>query len=325
MPRAPDDPARRDELIRQGLRFSQLRLLVALEDTGQVSAAAAQLAMTQPAASRLLAELERIVGATLSRRRARGTELTEAGRLLALRARAVLRQLDQSAHEIAQVATGTRGRVRIGSVTGPSMEVVLPAIRTLTRTEPDIELSVEIDTSDRLAEALLARELDFYIGRLPRHVDAAAVRLRLVGPEPVSLIARGDHPLTRAGPVTLERCLGHEWVMQPPGTLLRRTVETYLLERGHPPPARTIGTTSLLLTLAIVERTDAVAPVARAIAAYCTAPGAPGDRIRRLAVAEDMAVSPYAIVERQDGMRPPSVARVLAAIEQHLPREPASP
>ena len=55
----------RDELIRRGLRLPQLRLLVALQDTGQVSGAAAQVAMTQPAASRLLSELEKTVDARL--------------------------------------------------------------------------------------------------------------------------------------------------------------------------------------------------------------------------------------------------------------------
>ena len=64
-------PSRRDELLRRGLRFSQLRLLVALAETGRVSAAAAQLAMTQPAASRLLAELEKTAEATLYTRHAR--------------------------------------------------------------------------------------------------------------------------------------------------------------------------------------------------------------------------------------------------------------
>ena len=82
MDTVPASPKRyhvKDELIRRGLRLPQLRLLVALSDTGQVSAAATQVAMTQPAASRLLAELERTVGAPLYNRNARGVTLTLAG------------------------------------------------------------------------------------------------------------------------------------------------------------------------------------------------------------------------------------------------------
>ena len=96
----------RDELIRRGLRLSQLRLLVAIQDTGQVSGAAAQVAMTQPAASRLLSELEKTVNARLYDRHARGVTLTAEGSALAARAREVLHGLDDVQHQIAALSTG---------------------------------------------------------------------------------------------------------------------------------------------------------------------------------------------------------------------------
>jgi len=89
----------RDEFIRRGMRLPQLRLLVALKDTGQVSSAAAQVAMSQPAASRLLTELERTVDARLYERHARGITLTAAGQTLAARAREVLHGLDRAQAE----------------------------------------------------------------------------------------------------------------------------------------------------------------------------------------------------------------------------------
>ena len=51
-----------DSLFRRGLKLSHLRLLAALGDTGQLTGAAAAIGVTQPAASRLVAEIERIVG-----------------------------------------------------------------------------------------------------------------------------------------------------------------------------------------------------------------------------------------------------------------------
>ena len=170
-------PAARDELIRRGLRLPQLRLLVALRDTGQVSGAAAQVAMTQPAASRLLAELEKTVGAQLYDRHARGVTLTPAGTALAIHAHEVLHGLDQVQRQIASLSNGDRGTVRIGSVTGPAVELVLPVIRELRIAYPEIELSVVVDTSDNLADALLARDLDFYIGRIPDGVEARPLAL----------------------------------------------------------------------------------------------------------------------------------------------------
>lgn len=321
-PAAPDaarEPVPgRDLLVRKGLRFSQLRLLVALEETGQVSGAAAQIAMTQPAASRLLAELERALGTRLYERHPRGVVLTDAGRVFADRARQVLHMLDEAGSAVAELGRGDRGLVRIGSVTGPALEIVLPVIRELRVTYPGIEIAVQVDTSDRLAETLLSQDLDFYIGRLPDDIDARSVTLEPIAPEPVTLIVRRHHPLSRKGPVALKDCLAYDWVMQPKGGLLRRTVERYLLQNGHPPPARVLSTSSLLLTLAIISETNAIAPVARSAANFYAAREGLGGRVHRLDVAGDMAVLPYSIIRRRNAADTPVAARVLALIRGKL-------
>lgn len=308
----------RDHLIRQGLRFSQLRLLVALEESGQMSGAAAQLSITQPAASRLMAEMERMVGAPLYTRHARGVSLTETGQLVARNARSILHQLDHTQASVIEMTRGARGLVRIGAVTGPALEIVLPVIRDLRVTYPEIEITVNVDTSDKLAEELLAQDLDFYIGRLPEGVDARAFHMRRIGPEPVVLIVRPDHPLARRETIALEDCLIYDWVMQPPGGLQRRTVETYLLENGYAVPRRILGTSSLLLTLAIISDTNAVAPMARSVGEFYAAKAALGGNIRLLDVAPDMAVSPYSLVRREAGTLSPPAARVFGMVEQAI-------
>ncbi|MGR3460484.1 MAG: LysR family transcriptional regulator [Roseovarius sp.] len=315
----PAIPATRDELIRRGLRLPQLRLLVALRETGQVSGAAAQVAMTQPAASRLLAELEKIVDARLYDRHARGVMLTPAGEALAARAREMLHGLDQVQHQIASLNSGDRGIVRIGSVTGPAIELVLPVIRELRVTYPEIELSVLVDTSDKLGDALLARELDFYIGRVLDGMETSAIALEEIGPEPVALITRLEHPLSHKPDLDLSDCLAYDWVMQPEGGLLRRTAEAHLLRNGYKPPARILSTSSMLLTLAIISETNAIAPVALSAANFYAGREAFGGRLRRLETAEDMAVIPYSLIYLRDAEASPAVRRVLQLIRQKIP------
>lgn len=305
-----------DEFIRRGLRLPHLRLLVAIESTGQMSGAASRLAITQPAASRLMAELERIVGASLYTRHAKGVTLTLAGSLLAEKAHAILRQLNDASEEIGELIEGVRGHVRIGAVTGPALEIVLPALRELRIAYPEIEISVDVETSDKLAASLLSRELDFYIGRLPDGVDGRAVRMRRIGPEPVGFIARSAHPLTRKRNVTVSQCLPFDWVMQPQGGLMRRAVETYLLENGHPIPARILGTTSLLLTLAIISETNAIAPVARSVGEFYSKRNALGSNIALLDMTDQIAVSPFSFVFPANQDLSPAVHRVLSALEQ---------
>lgn len=315
----------RDSLVRQGLRFSQLRLMVSVEESGQISAAAAQLAITQPAASRLLAELNEITGTQLYTRHARGITLTEAGRKLAASARAILRELDETGQVIDELAEGTRGLVRIGAVTGPALEIVLPVIRELRVAYPEISVEVLVDTSDKLSEALLAYRLDFYIGRLLENTDARAVTLRPIGPEPVDLMVRLEHPLTRRPETRIEDCLVYDWIMQPPGGLQRRTVETYLLENGHRLPRRILGTSSLLLTIALISETNAIAPVARAVGQFYAEGGGLGGNIRLLGITPDLTVSTYSLVQRIDEEPTPPAARALALIENRMERMGVGP
>lgn len=308
-----------DEFIRRGLRLPHLRLLVALESTGRMSGAASHLAITQPAASRLMAELERIAGAELYTRHARGVTLTPAGKVMADKAHAILRQLNDARAEIGEMVEGVRGQVRIGAVTGPALEIVLPALRELRIAYPEIAMSVDVETSDKLAASLLSREIDFYIGRLPDGVDGRAVRMQRIGSEPVGFIARSDHPLMRRKRVTVVECLPFDWVMQSPSGLMRREVETYLLENGHPIPARILSTASLLLTLAIISETNAIAPVARSVGEFYARGSAPGGNIGLLDMADQIAVSPFSFVLPANEDLSPAAQRVLTALMRRTP------
>ncbi|HQD16555.1 MAG TPA: LysR family transcriptional regulator, partial [Ottowia sp.] len=65
-------PGSPDFLLRKGLKLSHLRILAAFADTGQINLAAEKIGISQPAASRLLAEIEQIVQAPVHSRTGRG-------------------------------------------------------------------------------------------------------------------------------------------------------------------------------------------------------------------------------------------------------------
>lgn len=289
-------PPGRDRLLRRGLKLSHLRLLAALAETHQISAAAQQLGMTQPAASRLLAELDGIAGAALYRRHARGISLTEPGGTLAGWARKVLHDLDAAGRQIAEMDAGVSGTVSIGAVTAPAIEFVLPVLRQIRVTHPGISTNVTVDTSDTLAELMLAGRLDFFIGRIPQNVDHSLFAARLIGEEPVSLVVRENHPLMRTATPSIQACIAHDWVMQAPGGLLRYTVETWLLEQGFDLPSRILSTSSMLMTLALVAQSNAVAPVSRAVAEFYSRPEGLNARIAILPVACELAVPAYSML-----------------------------
>ena len=325
MPQLPPVDRSAAALIRRGLRLPQLRLLIAVADIGQVSGAAALIGMTQPAASRMLSELERTVGTRIYDRHPRGVALTPAGEQLARRARAALQQLEVAFDEVNTLAQGAGGLVRVGTVTGPGLELILPLIRDLRVTYPEIVFDVLVDTSDVLADALLAHRIDFYIGRTLANVTARDVTALAIGPEPVALIVRKDHPLMRRPDLTLGHALAYDWVMQPPGGLMRIAVDSYLQRNGLEPPARTLNTSSLVLTLGIVSDTDVVAPVARSVADVLVSPSRMNSDIRILDVAPDMAVSSLALVCRRPDDPTPVVTRVLNMLRDRIRQRSAAP
>lgn len=302
------------DLVRRGLKFSQLRLVAALLEHGQIAAAAQHVGMTQPAASRLMAQLEAMVGTPLHIRHPRGIELTEAGRILAAQAVETLKGLDRAYQKVSELKGGVRGHVRVGSVTGPSLEHLLPVQRELRLAYPEVAVTVQVDTSDRLADALLADDLDFYIGRIPDAADARPFAIDLIGPEPISLLVRLDHPLTRKADPSLADCLGFDWVMQPPGGLLRRAAENYLLEQGLPVPPRVVSTTSILFTLALVNDTNAIAPIAHAVSQFFIERAALGSRLAVLPISEQIVVRDFGIVSRAGDVPTPAAERFLSLL-----------
>ena len=303
-------------LAARGLKLRQLQLIVDVADTGQVVAAAQRLNMTQPAASRMLSELEHLLGVKLTARHPRGVNLTPAGTRLAELARGILREIDTAATEVRDINSGKAGFVSLGSVSGPSLDLVLPVMQNLRIMRPQIRFDVMVDSSDRLAAQLIAGGVNFYLGRIPDHVDAAKFTMQTIGPEPMSLIVRAGHELDLRPPSDLTETLRFDWVMQPRAGLLRRTVETYLMERGLPLPQRVVGTASLMFTLALVIRSNAIGVMSTQAEEFFRAQESLGAHIVRLPVAPALMVAPYGLVTMHERKLTPAAEIAYRAIAE---------
>ena len=149
-----------DQLAQRGLKLSHLRLLAALAETEQLTVSAAAIGVSQPAASRLVAEIERIIGAPVHERTGRGIGLTTIGRALALRAQRVRLELDDAARDLAEIAAGGVGHVRVGTVNGAALSRVLPALQHQRAQFPSVTVEVVVaDTSSTAPVTLLSRHL----------------------------------------------------------------------------------------------------------------------------------------------------------------------
>ncbi len=308
--------------LRRGIKIAHLRLLAALAATGQVGLAAEMVGITQPAASRLLAEVERMAGALLYTRTGRGVALTAEGAALAARAARMLLELELAERELAERAGGTGGQVRVGAVTGPAMDRVLPALVAARDRLPQIQVEVVVATSDVLCAQLLAGRLDFALARLPETGEGARLRFDFIAPEPVCLMTRRDHPLMAQEALEPGALMAFEWIMPGPEAILTRTVLARLRALRLPDPPLRIATSSFLFTLAMLRRSDAIAPLARAVAAlFATTERA---EFAVLPVDLQIEVAPFGLLTREGPGLTPAAERVRELILDAVPSPPMS-
>jgi DNA-binding transcriptional LysR family regulator len=274
--------------------LAHLRLIAALEDTGMVSAAAQALNMSQPAASRMIGEMEALLEARLCERLSRGVRLTPLGQALARQARSVLLQLAQAEQEFADLRAGRRGVVSLGAVTAPAIDLA-PAMIRIRNVAPAVELNIKIDSSNVLARDLLAARLDFIIARVPEELEADLFDSLILGVEEARLVVRRGHPLLARAPVGIGELNAYEWVMQPRGTPLRRTIENLFLVANVAPPERSLNTTSLTLAMMIAARSDAIAPLSVEAAKFACDAVAPG-ALAILPTRFSIVVQPYSLI-----------------------------
>lgn len=299
--------------ITSRLKLRHLRLIVSLDDHRKLNRAAAELGLTQPAASKMLSEVEKTVGVPLFERLPRGIEPTRYGEALIRRTRLMLSELGQAGDEIAALRSETGGAAAIGALTTPAAEILPETIRAARARIAGLQVAVDVDCSTVLVARLLKARLDFAIARIPEGVDAGLLTYEEIGAERPALVVRRGHPLASRRVVRVSDLADVDWVLPTRGAQIRRGVETLLRRHGLPAPQPALNSNSLLLAQLTMAETDAVAAVSAPVAAMFTATG--GFHI--LPLEEPLIGAPYGLVSvRGRPLSPP--ARILYNIVRDL-------
>ena len=274
------------------LKPSQLRLLSEIASHGQLQLAADAIAVTQPAASRMLAEVERQLGAPLFVRRPKGMEPTSEGRAVLRRVEVVLREMRSMVADVDSLRQGLAGSVSVGAVTGPAVSLLMPAIREVKSIAPAAEISVDVMPSRDLLRHLMAGEMDFVLARILPEADAHDFEITPMSDEKIVIVARASHPLARAHVVTLTELSSYEWVMQQRGAPIREAIVHAFGQVGLSEPRNVVSSPSILLSMAYLAQGDAVTPMVTEVASLLTQPPI-GAGFAVLNLPHDIRVSPY--------------------------------
>ncbi|MFP3249674.1 MAG: LysR family transcriptional regulator, partial [Paraburkholderia sp.] len=148
--------------IMSRLHVKQLRLLIALAENGSLLAAAKQVALTQPGASKALHEIETTFGTPLFVRTNRGLMPNAVGHCVIRYARRVQTDLAHMREEIVGIMRGSGGRVSVGVIMG-AVPLLTEAISRVIARQPEMSVEVVEDTSTSLLAQVDAGRLDLAI------------------------------------------------------------------------------------------------------------------------------------------------------------------
>lgn len=312
MAHAPPDPLPADWFLRARLKLRHLQLFVALDEQRNLHRAAAVLGIAQPAASKLLAELEQGLGRKLFERLPRGLTPNPSGEVLVRRARMILSELAGAREEMSALGTGESGAVWVGAVDAPASGLLVTVIDAMQRRHPGMQIHVHSATSDILTRGILDGTLDFALARIVAGVPAEAFYYREIEEERLSFICRSGHRLAGRGRVKLEDLDGQHWVLQPRGTLLRRRVEALFLSGGLRAPSSVVSTSSIIVTLALVAGTDTLSVLSTEVAAQYAGRG----QIRTLRFDRPVTVEPYGLILSRKRLLSPAARLMVAAVDK---------
>jgi len=304
-------PASLPWFLRARLKTRQLLLLIAISDEGNIHRAAESLRMSQPAASKLLKELEDVLGVTLFERLPRGMRPTWYGEALIRHARIVLASLTQAGSELDALKTGRFGEVSIGTIVGPAVMLLPQAVAIVAREHPDLRVQLAVDSSDVLIERLAQSKLDIVIGRLFETHDKTNLVYERLSDEPVCGMVRLHHPLLTEPDLTLRQLEQAVWIVPPVGSVLRHRFELMFQEAGLGIPARLVETSSLLFMTKMLDQSDFIAVVPTDVAKYYASFG----MVAILPIELSCTMDAFGIITRKDWILSPAANAVLSALK----------
>jgi LysR family transcriptional regulator of abg operon len=277
------------------MRLNHIRDFIAIVDAGSFRAAARALALSQPALTKSIRQLESELGAVLLARSVRGIRPTEFGRAFLARARAVTVELQRAREEIDQLRGGRAARLAVGSAPGPALGLLPIALARLRRRWHEATVCVMDISPSEVMPAL--RE-----GRLDVALSVRIGPLAEPGPdflvEPLyenvaRIVARRGHPLAGAG--SFAELGGAEWV-RTGGTDNTSLLPAAFRAAGIGPPQYRIECRSFFALAEIVAQTDLLAVVPWQLAARETA----GGRVVELPLSDALPAREICLFTRAD-------------------------
>ncbi|NIB39162.1 LysR family transcriptional regulator [Pseudomaricurvus alkylphenolicus] len=248
------------------LKFKHLKLLVTVNEQRNIFKAAQLLNMAQPAATKIIRDLENDLEVELFERSSRGVSPTLYGDIVIKHAKLILSQVKHASEELATLKGGLAGRVTVGTLLAASAALLPNAIAQLKNERPNVSINLVEGTVDTLLGGLRIGDIDMVLGRLPKSPQDDGITSEVLYYEPVVLVARHHHPLANQKNLNLADLMDCEWILPPQTTNLRQEINRAFSNAGLEPPAKAVESVSMLANRTLLEQTDMIAALPNQVA-----------------------------------------------------------
>jgi DNA-binding transcriptional LysR family regulator len=225
--------------IGRRIKLRDVHILLAVEQNGSMARAAESLGISQPVVSKVIADLEHVLGVRLLDRDRHGAEATVYGRALLNRGLTAFDELRQAVKDIEFLQKPTAGELRIGT-TEPMSAGLLPAIvDKMSRQYPEIFFRVtQVPTNLHHYQPLLEREVELLLGRLPDVETGDDVKVETLFNEPIMVAAGIQSPWARRRQIDLAELVDEPWILPPREFMVGQLVADLFRARGLPVPSK---------------------------------------------------------------------------------------
>lgn len=240
------------------LRYRHLQLLDILGRTRNMRLTAEQMHMTQPAATKILGDIESMLDAQLFERLPREMRPTELGHLALRYSNSALGDLGRFMSEFTTLKNGGYGHITVGAISASAAQLVTAGIGEIRRQRPQLVVKLFELSSDQLAIWLDEKKIDVMVGRLtePRH--HALFDFEVLAAEPVCVVAGSHHPLLKKRRLELADLAAWPWILYPQATAIRQLFEETFAAAAIPVPVGMVELTSIFSALELLQATDMI-------------------------------------------------------------------
>ncbi|WP_158215248.1 LysR family transcriptional regulator [Candidimonas nitroreducens] len=303
------------------LKQRHIDLLLTLDRTRHLGQAAEALHMSQPAASKSLAQLESLFGYALFERTGSGTQATELGHAAIAHARNMDGAARRFGAELEALRQRGQQQLRIGILPSASIHITPRLITALLSRAGNLEISVHEGLLHDLLASLLERQLDCVIGRTTSRIDSSQIEGRFLYEDPIALVCGVQNPLGALPTPALAEIMGSMWILPVQNSVLSDRMDEMFARLGVERPARHIQSNAVLTNITLINQYPWIAALPRVIAEHFQKQGG----LCILPIDTRINFGNVQVMTRKESSVSQPLALALAALRELFPATETSP